>query len=70
MTFVGLLVESLLFLQATIVGCNVLICFVVFCTLDFQGIIFNGSENYLVSVLQTMASLKPILLFQLFLMLC
>lgn len=63
MTFVGLLVESLLFLQTTIVGCNVLICFVEFCSMDFQEIIFNGSENYLVSVLQTMASLKPILLF-------
>lgn len=63
MTFSGILVGSLLFLQATMVGCNVLILFVVFCTMDFQGIIFNGSENSFVSVLQRMASLKSILLF-------
>lgn len=63
MTFSGILVGSLLFLHATIVGCNVLILYVVFCTMDFQGIIFNGSETSFVLVLQRMSSLKSILLF-------
>jgi hypothetical protein len=62
-TFSGILVGSLLFLQATIMGCTVLILFVMFCTMDFQGIIFNSSENSFVLVLQRMASLKSILLF-------